>query len=302
MSRAWYKPNAIPKLIGTLEGKRCNVQVWNTTCCVTKAGKDTEMKCTTLINPANPQLSGVSKFPYFPKGGPVPKTPPTKDSHHIMGYVVRTLQVFRSRSIKLLVTHSPINIFLHFFFRWQTQWGGMEVGEGMFFAANVVDGIVHQLGGWQLERECQRLPVMDDKEEEQERCPVGQAVSTGPGGPKLAAHFDQVVHAVPPFYNHHPDPEHYLLEAYRNALLVSFENNQLTSRVACPLMGAGCRGFPINVAIRIAGEFSQGWLDQQSRNKESDNDGQSKTLTFAIPDIEIAEQLLVAMEGKSPQQ
>ena len=40
-----------------------------------------------LINPANPQLSGVSQFPYFPRGGPVPKKFPNKDAHHIMGYV-----------------------------------------------------------------------------------------------------------------------------------------------------------------------------------------------------------------------
>jgi hypothetical protein len=85
------------------------VQVWNTTCIVTNYGKavwnrnhnsssennhnngtndefySVDRHC--LMNPANPQLSGVSQFPYFPKGGPVPPRYPTKDAHPIMGYV-----------------------------------------------------------------------------------------------------------------------------------------------------------------------------------------------------------------------
>ena len=154
MSRAWYKPNAVPWLLGSvLPTKRGDqksssihrqVQVWNTTCIVTKSGKQqtvigssdgssssistrtrrrdssssssattsSSMNCSILINPANPQLSGVSNFPYFPKGGPVPKQyPHQRDAGwHAPGYV--------------------------------TQWGGMEVGEGMLFASNVVDGLV----------------------------------------------------------------------------------------------------------------------------------------------------------------
>jgi hypothetical protein len=53
---------------------------------------------TTLINPANPNLSGPNAFPYFPRGGPQPKLQPHRHAHHIMGYV--------------------------------TQWGGMDVGSG----------------------------------------------------------------------------------------------------------------------------------------------------------------------------
>jgi hypothetical protein len=85
------------------------VQVWNTTCIVTNYGKAVwnqhhtgknhhnnnnvtnddfySVDCHCLMNPANPQLSGVSQFPYFPKGGPVPPRYPTKDAHPIMGYV-----------------------------------------------------------------------------------------------------------------------------------------------------------------------------------------------------------------------
>lgn len=284
MSRAWYKPNAAPRLLGSIlptkgkhkSGLHRQVQVWNTTCIVTKSGKQTvngsdgssssggdSMNCSVLINPANPQLSGVSKFPYFPKGGPVPKEYPKRDAGwHATGYV--------------------------------TQWGGMEVGEGMLFASNVVDGLVHQLGGWQLGLECKFLPILQNNEQEGgERCPVGQAVTTGAGASNLKVHFDSIVHTVPPFYHHHPsnNPEQLLLEAYRNALAAAFAQGKGDLRVACPLLGAGGRGFPLEVAIRVAGQASQGWLDQDLED-ESNDSAQHHTLAFGIPDIDIAEQLL----------
>ena len=283
MSRAWYNPNAAPRLLGSIlsTGERTTnrrqVQIWNTTCVVTKSGKQQKasagndnncsMNCSVLINPANPQLSGVSKFPYFPKGGPAPKEQPKRDAGwHATGYV--------------------------------TQWGGMEVGEGMLFASNVVDGLVHQLGGWQLGLECKWLPVLQDNENEGgERCPVGHAVATGPGNSALQEHFDTIVHTVPPFYHHHPgnDPEHYLLEAYRNSLSVAFGQGRDEIRVACPLLGAGGRGFPLDVAIRVAGQASRCWLDQDVGD-DSIGEHQQYTLAFGIPDMEIAEQLLEVVQ------
>jgi hypothetical protein len=68
-----------------------SMEVWETTCIVTNFAKTAD--CQILINPTNPQLTGVSKFPYFPKGGPQPKVSPTKDAHHIMGYVRYLLYV-----------------------------------------------------------------------------------------------------------------------------------------------------------------------------------------------------------------
>ncbi|CAB9508652.1 Deacetylates O-acetyl-ADP ribose. Down-regulates ribonuclease 3 (RNase III) activity. Acts by interacting directly with the region of the ribonuclease [Seminavis robusta] len=267
MSRAWYLPGVVPKLWGSFvsSGGKRQVQVWKTPCAVTKAGKEASnpMACTALINPANPQLSGVSKFPYFPRGGPVPKEYPKKDSHHIMGYV--------------------------------TQWGGMEVGDGMLFAANVVDGMVHQLGGWRLAVECRLLPIVGSNPDtnEEERCPVGQAIVTGPGGADLQKHFDYVVHTVPPFYRHHPEPEQHLMQCYRNSLRLAFER---ASKVACPLLGAGARGFPLDLALEIAGQASLEWRDHSSDHKEK------QSLSFAIPDPEIADQLCKAIEDASDDQ
>ena len=122
-SKAWYKPSALPILVAKFKPKRNNssnksIEVWTTTCIVTNFGmqrnhrgnvSNTKMeyrdyndgklpRCSTLINPANPFLTGPHSFPYFPRGGPQPAKPPDKTAHHIMGYV--------------------------------TQWGGMDVGNG----------------------------------------------------------------------------------------------------------------------------------------------------------------------------
>lgn len=253
MSRAWYKPGVGPKLLRSFQRERRSVEVWNATCIVT-AFKEAD--CNILINPGNPQLSGVSKFPYFPRGGPAPKEYPKKDAHHIMGFV--------------------------------SQWGGMEVGDGLLFSANVVDGLVHQWGGWKLRWEISFLPILDKTNEE--KCPVGYAVHTASGGQELERQYASgVVHTVPPFYKHHFEPEIDLLRCYEHSFELAF---QKTSRVACPLLGAGARGFPLDVAIDIASQACTQWLNQQEIATSND---QNFSLAFAIPDIEIAEALLYAL-------
>jgi len=55
------------------EATKKSVEVWKTSCIVTNFGKNQiSSESTVLINPGNPELSGVSKFSYFPRGGPVP--------------------------------------------------------------------------------------------------------------------------------------------------------------------------------------------------------------------------------------
>ncbi len=127
-SKAWYKPSAVPQLIARFDAppsasehtRKKSVEVWTTTCIVTNFGRrhnddddddddngknessshppSHHPRCTALINPANPNLSGPNSFPYFPRGGPQPPTQPERPAHHIMGYV--------------------------------SQWGGMDVGNG----------------------------------------------------------------------------------------------------------------------------------------------------------------------------
>ena len=78
MSTAFYKstPPRMLKSFFNSNNKR-SIEVWNTTCIVTNFGKNQKLTaCQVLINPANPELSGVKNFPYFPKGGPVPEQKP----------------------------------------------------------------------------------------------------------------------------------------------------------------------------------------------------------------------------------
>mmetsp|Transcript_10288 Transcript_10288/g.14539 ORF Transcript_10288/g.14539 Transcript_10288/m.14539 type:complete len:270 (+) Transcript_10288:104-913(+) len=260
MSTAWYKPNVLPKLLRSFPRRlkdgttQASVEVWNTTCIVTKFGKTVDPSCTVLINPSNPSLSGVKKFPYFPRGGPEPKEQPQKYEHHIMGYV--------------------------------SQWGGMEVGSGMLFAANVVDGLIHQLGGWKLTFHIKMLPYMNGTE----KCPVGLAVATPPGGADLSQEYDNIVHTVPPFYDHHPEPRSYLGKCYKESLKLA-EKNIVTDdrlRVACPLLGAGARGFPLEIALDVAAQECIQWKKNSKKNV---------TLAFGIPEISTAEKLVAAIES-----
>lgn len=134
MSKAWFKPSSIPQRIAIFHPSQCvapgeatrkrAVEVWTTTCIVANFGmrrgrhrqgthqdevqeelhqdgfESSHPRCSTLINPANPNLTGPHSFPYFPRGGPQPSVPPNRHAHHIMGYV--------------------------------SQWGGMDVGSGEF--------------------------------------------------------------------------------------------------------------------------------------------------------------------------
>ena len=272
MSTAWYR-KCVPQMVRSSPSntrKRLTVEVWDTSCVVTNMPAEFQV----LINPANPQLSGVSQFVYFPVGGPQP--PPSfeinKDTHPIMGYV--------------------------------SQWGGMEVGDGMMFAANVVDGFVHQLGGKELQRECQDALRSLGKETLSE----GQAISTKAVG-KLAKEtpYSRIMHAVPPFFKHEhntgiPDnitTEEVLATTYHSALDVAAEIGDSGNskddgilRVATPLLGAGCRGFPVDVAIDVAAKALLGSETAASNT----NNNVPTTLAFAIPSGEIRQQLIEAFD------
>lgn len=98
VSKAWYK-SAAPRLIGkftnTSSSRKKAVEIWTTTCILTNFGKQCrhnsenisndhqQQPLMTLINPANPNLSGPNAFPYFPRGGPQPKVQPNRHAHHI---------------------------------------------------------------------------------------------------------------------------------------------------------------------------------------------------------------------------
>ncbi|GAX14494.1 hypothetical protein FisN_11Hh045 [Fistulifera solaris] len=230
-SKALYLQRVDPSILYRYQSPQKNrrfIEIWKTPCIVSKFGKQSEANCSILVNPANPQLSGVTQFPYFPRGGPVPKRPPRISAHHIMGYV--------------------------------TEWGGMDVGNGMLFPVSVVDGLVHLHGGWKLQAECKWLNMKHGGEP----CPVGSAVKTSAGNATLAEHYDTIIHTTPPFYQHHEESERRLADCYQSALKIAFtQHKNGVRRVAIPLLGAGARGFPLDVAVQVAGENVWNWCNQK---------------------------------------
>jgi hypothetical protein len=87
----------------------------------------------------------------------------------------------------------------------------------MLLSAETVDGLVHQLGGTRLRAECSLVPPLRGVRRgapspppptsvDGEICPVGYAVATSPGDDGLRRHYDAIIHATPPFYDHPPPP------------------------------------------------------------------------------------------------
>ena len=242
-AKAFYqKASSTPKLIHKVSRGQRSVEIWKTTCIVTNFGKQSRANCTSLINPCNPGLTGVRNFPYFPRGGPVPDEKPSSmhKDWQPLGFV--------------------------------SQWGGMEVGEGMMFPVAVVDGLVHQHGGWKLRAECDAKRALSWHADP---CPVGNAVMTTNACEELLNHYDAIIHTAPPFFKYDEEPEEKLASCYQSALEL-FENSNPHERIASPLLGAGCRGFDASLALKIAALASKAWLGRESVRSSN------RTLCFGL--------------------
>jgi len=259
MSRALFRSSSSSNKKGAslfyrkVIGNKKSIEIWITTCIVTNSEN-----ASVLINPSNPDLSGVSNFPYFPRGGPVPNK---VDSMHKdwqpLGFV--------------------------------SQWGGMEVGSGMLYPIQVVDGLVHQLGGLQLQAECRLKKTMSFGSD---ACPIGKAVMTSAGNDKLRETYDYVVHTTPPFFKYDEEPHKLLQSCYREALSLSFSLPKC-SRVATPLLGAGARGFPVKDAIKIAAVSVQEWYQEEEVSSSTDNE---QNVAFGLQELDYAERLKKLLE------
>lgn len=264
-----------PQLIFRYSAGLRAVEIWTTTCIVTNFGKRSSVACTVLINPANPQLSGVRNFPYFPRGGPVP---------HIGGGQLQ-----------------PRGAQSHYA---STTWGGMEAGEEMMFPASVIDGLVHLYGGPTLQAECAERRAGSAKLGD-ESCSIGTAVETTAGRGALRHDYDRIIHTAPPFYQPNDANNALLLsKCYVSSLQIACgptrplcdHDDEAGIRVAVPLLGAGARGFPHRVAIDVAAQNAWEWCHQQTRASERKVDGRStrhlQTWVFGLLDTSIARRLV----------
>lgn len=157
----------------------------------------------------------------------------------------------------------------------------MEVGTGMMFPVSVVDGLVHQLGGMRLEVECRFKQAMAGGGE---ACPVGQVVLTSAGGLKPA--YEVIVHTTPPFFKHDSDPTNNLRSCYKNSLQAAFTRKH--SRVACPLLGAGARGFAEPSAVDVAIEMTKQWTTEDSPREQA--------IVFGVMEQSIADLLIERLD------
>jgi O-acetyl-ADP-ribose deacetylase (regulator of RNase III) len=285
---------------GTLNYRR-TVQIWHTPCIVTSFSDDASaaVSSTTttpaavitssmprmkryLVNPSNPELTGCRRFPYFPRGGPVPAQPVSSTVHRDwqpLGHV--------------------------------STWGGMEVGTGMLYPVSVVDGLVHQLGGWQLQAELRWLQCLN-----RQPCPIGTAVMTTAGAATspLRQHYDAVIHTTPPFYQYYDsssgdnnNPELPLRSCYESTFaLLSHECQTQPVLAAFPLVGAGARGFPSDRALAVAATATAHWLQQQPQQQQQQHPpehAQSSTIppphpmviVFGLLEQELADGLCDAL-------
>jgi O-acetyl-ADP-ribose deacetylase (regulator of RNase III) len=174
-----------------------------------------------------------------------------------------------------------------------SNWGGMEVGSGMLYPVSVVDGLVHQLAGWQFHAACRLKQHVASSIYGTDACIPGQAVKTPTGG-ALQQYYDAVIHTTPPFYdnNNNDSCREVLYECYTNALDLAFSNdNDSTIRVATPLLGAGARGFPEPIAIDVAARACREW---SSRN--NDETSEQQIVAFGLLEERLANDLIAALE------
>ena len=172
----------------------------------------------------------------------------------------------------------------------------------MLYPVSVIDGLVHSAGGPKLAFECKMINVFKGG------CPVGNAVETSPGSDSLYKCYDRIIHTTPPFFQNCNNESNdkskdgitrntteILHQCYKSALKIAFEGGNQTQeiKVACPIIGAGARGFPYDVAVNVAAHESREWLGMDN-NECSDKNDQSPhlTLAFGIPNPDVAELLV----------
>ena len=114
---------------------------------------------------------------------------------------------------------------------------------------------VHRKAGSNLYHHLKNMPVID--QETGFKCKIGHAILT-PSFALQTVFPAGLIHVVPPFVDQGEKRE-LLQDCYKNAVQEaskSLQDNDVI-RIASGLVGAGCRGFPIDFALECALEGAQ---------------------------------------------
>ena len=162
-------------------------------------------------------------------------------------------------------------------------------GTNLFYPPQAIDGLVHgargdssggdSSGGAALAAAISELPIVQG---EDIRCPTGSSVLTAAYG-DLRECYAHVVHCVAPFYDSDRWHEQ-LLSCYMSAFDIADSCGAET--VAVPLLGAGARGAPIELAADIAATAASIWSGSSSLC----------SVRFSVQDEGVASAIAAAMD------
>ncbi|GMH73766.1 hypothetical protein TrST_g13796 [Triparma strigata] len=223
---------------------------------------------TTLIVPTNPFLTSTTKFPYFATGGP-------------------SQQKFDSPR-KQQADWAPPGFV--------SNWGGMEIGGGMRYSSQTVDGLVYLHGGSSYQQSLQQMreeastPHILDEGTTNLPPPTLRKYTSCPAPPKLKdSGYDQLVHiAVPPA----SAPSDHLARVITWAIEGSLTTTASSNAINSPLIGAGCRGWDVESA---ASAFCSALKSFDSTHTSTENE---TAINLCVMDPEIADTIS-ALANKS---
>ena len=283
-----------------------SVEVWLTSCIInsppplvvsSKVGTRTQTLRRCVIVPSNRTLA--LNFPYFPIGGPVPD------------------QVSGSDQAS------------------SNKWGGMDAGENMLYPSQTVHGalnvhIVSSALDSCSPSSCHRPP------------PSSSSLAFLTSAPRsLRPSFDSVVHSFPPFHSSCPSSSSLLSATVRRSLLLALRrggngvvgkdevggsdsyhlptpngasrlsaaaspHTPLLAVALLPLIGAGCRGFPVWQAAERAAcavrsvAFERDDEDDVAADAADDNYDDEERIVFCVQGEETAAMLIDCLSRSKP--
>ncbi|GMH67843.1 hypothetical protein TrLO_g3020 [Triparma laevis f. longispina] len=248
---------AAPTLVHSVQLRSTLLRIVQTPCIITKPPPSSSTPLS-LVVPTNPFLTSTTKFPYFSTGGP---------SQH----------KFESPRQHQADWAPPGFV---------SNWGGMEIGGGMRYSSQTVDGLVCLHGGKEYQQSLQDMRDSSSTsphalDEGTSDSPPTAKFLTCPAPPKITSlGYDHLIHlAVPPSSS----PPNHLLRVISWAL----SSSPPSTTTNAPLIGAGCRGWDVTSATTA-------FLDAVKavdKTKISATQTTPNTINLCVMDLEIADTI-----------